>query len=91
MAALPTPRPTMKRPTANCATEYAAVCKTVPTTNTTHAAQMGIFRPNRSAVRPAPTAPTKAPPLVNEVTSSCSLVDKTCPSDVPMVTRTEEM
>jgi len=55
IAAEPTPSPTTNLPTANWGTEYAAVWSTVPTTKTTHAAQMGIFRPKRSAVSPAPT------------------------------------
>lgn len=57
-------------------------------TKTAHAAQMGILRPNRSAVSPAATAPTKAPPEVREVTSSASLEESSWPSDVPIVTRT---
>lgn len=39
---------------------------------TTQADQIGIFRPNLSAVRPAQMAPTNAPPEVSDVTSSCS-------------------
>lgn len=58
---------------------------------TTQAAQMGIFLPKRSAVRPAPTAPTRAPPLVREVTNSCSLEESLWPKEVPIVTNTEEM
>ena len=60
-------------------------------TKTVQAAQMGILRPNRSAVRPAKTAPTSAPPEVSDVTSSCSLELSSWPRDDPSVTRTEEI
>lgn len=60
-------------------------------TNNRQAPQMGQRRPKRSAERPAPTAPTKAPPLVKEVTISCSFEVRTCPRDELIVTRTAEM
>lgn len=55
------------------------------------ASQIGVLRPKRSAVRPAMIAPIKAPPEVREVTSSCSLELRMCPSEVPMETKTDEM
>ena len=64
MAAKPTPRPTMKRPTRRTRGVGAALITTAPTVNTKAAINKTGLRPNRSESGPAARAAMAAPAMV---------------------------
>ena len=89
-AAMPTPKPTRKRPPTSVATSGAADSTSAPATNSTPEIRIVFFRPSRSARSPPASEPTSAPSVTQLVTISVRNAERpNCflmPSSAPEIT-----